>query len=149
MARKNFKAHRLQILYQLAEMLTTNQTLKELNIAHVELFYEEISIIAKALHSNSTLQKLDMSMGEEILEPESISELLKQNGALKELNIRGLTSKSASSEGACMTLCENNTLEKLHIGCNNIGVHGAKVFASMLETNTTLRKMQIAIFVYS
>ena len=90
--------------------------------------------ISTVLCENCTLKKLSMSV-ERGPELEAFFKLLKRNKTSKVLKLF-LVVEGASTIAKVM--CENNTLEELHI-LGEMGAHEA--FATMLERNTSLRNL--------
>ena len=120
---------------EIAKMLTQNKSLKELDVCNCELDLQ--GDIVTVLCENRTLRRLSISV-ERGPELEAISELLKRNKTLKVLQLV-LDVEGASTIAEVM--CENNTLEELHI-VGKIGAHEA--FATMLKRSTSLRKLSMA-----
>ena len=109
-------------------MLIQNKSLKELDVCNCQLDLR--GDIGTVLCENRTLRRLSISV-ERGPELEAISELLKRNKTLKVLQLV-LDVEGASTIAEVM--CENNTLEELHI-VGKIGAHEA--FAIMLRRNTS------------
>ena len=94
---------------EIAKMLIQNKSLKELDVCNCELDLQ--GDIGTVLCENCTLRRLSISV-ERGPELEAIYELLKRNKTLKVLQLV-LDVEGASTIAEVM--CENNTLEELHI----------------------------------
>ena len=97
---------------------------------------EHVSYIASALCINDTLQTLHLDNSPfGVKGATAFAEMLRINHSLVELNIG-----QCNSDGAHLlanALCMNNTLRKLHLKNNPIGLKRATIFAEMLKTNLT------------
>ena len=101
--------------------------------------------LAKALHHNSTLQKLYLrynSISDD--GAVALAETLHHNSTLQELH---LASNSISDDGAVAlaeTLHHNSTLQKLYLLYNSISDDGAVALAETLHHNSTLQELHLA-----
>ena len=63
---------------------------------------------------------------------------------LKTLNMRNACLTPRSLAGLSRFLCNNNTLQCLDISCNDIQAEGALIILKSLNTNTTLKKLNLS-----
>ena len=127
-----------------SECLKTNTTLRELDISHTRIAYEEASAIVEAIQVNEALQRLIISYY--VISDDTaiaFSECLKTNTTLIELNMSGneMTSKGAGLISEALKV--NNSLEKLTI-YNILNDDKDMCFSECLKTNTTLIELDMS-----
>ena len=124
----------------LASALQKNHTLVDLNLGQCDIDSDGACPIMSALCMNKKLRALSLhnnSIGVE--GAAALVELLRTNHTLVNLD---LWQCDIDSDVACqlasVVLCTNDTLQKLNLDNNPIGVKGATAFAEMLRTNCTI-----------
>ncbi|CAE7280729.1 NLRC3, partial [Symbiodinium necroappetens] len=140
---RDFKAGRAEA-GEFAKALTSNQTIRELEIHGPRFGYEHEygfrrEAIAEALKTNSTLISISLESNRIGVEGcKAIAEALKTNSTLISIS---LESNDIGVEG-CKAICEalktNSTLASIKLGYNNIGDEGAQAISEALKTNSTL-----------
>lgn len=105
-----------EIVQNIATMISTNNTLEDLDFGHIRIDAKGAEFLANSLKTNTTLKKLDLAYSQ------------------------------IGDEGAVFirdALLENNTLQKLHLGMNNIGAQGATSIAKALISNKGLKTLDL------
>ena len=101
--------------------------------------------IGEILHSTSAISALDLGdnpIGDQGLQP--IFDALKQNTSLKYLKICGCGMTDAGVASLAYGLCENDTLEELHLQSNSaVTDEGMPHLADALSRNSTLVKLEV------
>ena len=77
-------------------------------------------------------------------EIEALSDCLKMNNLLVELNLSNIGIKDEGAEKLAEVIKENTTLQNLDISCNTIYSDGIKAISECLKANKTLRKLNIS-----
>ena len=143
-------------LDDLNAVLKENKTLKVLHIfcddaftcSFVESLCENKTLKTLVLECEKTNYKYISDLDRTIpLQVENIStKIITENQTLTELTIRCFPSYRRVSVASSLAkaLCKNRTLEKLEIGGIRFGVEGAKILASMLKKNTTLKDLTLS-----
>ena len=132
----------------LLEALERNTVLiPYLSLSYCNLGVGGARALVKALGSNATLTKLNLSCNKRFIENawlRLLSEALKTNTTLSEL---GLERNKIGDEGAgaiSEILKTNTTLTELDLGHNKIGDEGAGAISKTLETNATLTTLNLS-----
>ena len=125
----------------LADALSQNTKLEELNLSNDSLQAEDISKILNGLHI-STLIKLVISHNDITNEAaDDIANFLSRNGKLQELNLSNNDLKAPGTITICKTYLSN--LTSFNISYNNVTGEAADDIAAFLSHNTKLRILDI------
>jgi Ran GTPase-activating protein (RanGAP) involved in mRNA processing and transport len=131
----------------LANALTENVTLTELNLSENSIAAAGAASLGEALAANSTLTKLNLSENSiGAAGAASLVGALARNSALKTLS---LYSNDIHDEGGSLaealaeTLSVNTVLTNLNLGENDIRRQGAIALADALAGNTTLATLEL------
>ncbi len=129
----------------LCEMLTSNRTLKTLNLGftHVRI---DVSSIAKGLMHNSILEHLHLRRCEiSDDEAKSLASMLTRNTTLRMLNLSGNRITDVGAWFLADVLTENkSSLSVLNLSANRITYVCTPSLAEMLKTNTSLRSLDLS-----
>jgi len=128
----------------LASYLQGNTTLQELNLSSIGSFFGMLEEITKALHTNSTLQKLVLSNNHCHLWGRIIGNLLQNNGTLLELDVSKCNIFEKDLKGITEGLQVNTTLKTLNISYNSIFDGGVICLHECLKVNCTLKKLNLS-----
>ena len=141
-----------------ADMLSTNNTLTELDISVNPLSSRGFTCIAKALKLNKTLKHLNLNKTKCDEGAVAISDMLRSNETLTVLYLQNdsdylivsmkymLMANKIGKDGAvalAAALKVNKSLKKLHLSNNDITNEGLGCLKKALEENTTLDKLCI------
>ena len=129
--------------------LQNNTSLSELRFIGTCMFTKEESCdlriaFTKALHQNTTLRTLRLSLCSNFEIAELLSKGLHHNCGLKELVLRGCNITSCGVTMLAKALEHHCTLDELDIASNLIGDDGATAIADMLSLNDTLLTLNIS-----
>ena len=126
----------------LSSLISTS--LKELSISDCSLPPESVEQVISGLHhANTTLEKFCMCYPHFSFQITNVlASVLKTNHTLVGLELACFNSGIDSCQLAS-ALCRNDTLQRLQLTNNPIGVRGADAFAEMLRTNHTLVNLQL------
>ena len=126
----------------LSSLISTS--LKEFNISDFSLPPEAVEQVISGLHhANTTLEKFCMYYPHFTLQITNLlASALRTNHTLVGLELACFNSGIDSCQLAT-ALCTNDTLQKLQLINNPIGIRGADAFAEMLRTNHTLVNLQL------
>ena len=128
----------------LAEMLSYNKSLTELNLGGCDIPEAGVKEIARGLFHNTSLTKLgikDNKLG--ILGSVALAEMLSCNKSLTELNLGGCDIPEAGLREIARELFHNTSLKKLDISGNKRGVRGSVALAEMLSCNKSLTELNL------
>ena len=129
----------------LQQMLSENSTLQYLHLSLINMTYEAMSILAKALCKNSTLEVLNLTnigLGLYIASPlefTSMVEMLQTNVTLKSLFLDCSPLGSDGVTWIAEALGSNQGLELLFLNNTECGDEGAAALAKMLRMYKTLK----------
>ena len=127
----------------LSDCLKEDDTLLELNMSKQEIIRGREKKITEAIKVNKTLLKLD-ALGTKIHE-DFISDCLKINKSLKELNISKNEITSNGAQEIATAIRVNTTLEKLDLSCNEISNDGVRFISDGLNNyNNSLQELNIS-----
>ena len=135
---KDYNYH--HIMTCLSECLKEDDTLLELNLSKNQIFREKI---IDAIKVNKTLLKLDASFTK-IHDQDYISNCLKINKSLKELNMSENVITSNGAKQIATAIRINTTLEKLDLSCNRISNDGVSFISDGLKKNNSLQELNIS-----
>ena len=124
----------------MADMLSHNSTLTELNVSKCDLTPQSCVSMFKALKHNSSLKKLNISLNIfDQAASEAMVGMLSCNRALIELNVAccGLVPQSCVS--MFKALEHNSSLKKLDISGTTFDQAASEALTDMLSTNTELK----------
>ena len=126
----------------LAEMLSCNKSLTELNLGWCNFFDVKFTmLIASGMHHNTSLKKLDISRNKLGMEGSvALAEILSCNKSLTELH---LSVSEAELREIARELLHNASLKKLDISCNKLGMEGSVALAEMLSSNKSLTELNL------
>ena len=129
----------------LAEALSQNTTLKELNIEAGKLGPGGIQVIVEAIKQHKALSDLDVGINEEIGDEGSkfIAELLSVSSNLSHLNLQTCGIGTEGIKAIATALQQNNTLRILNLNFNEIDDEGLKYLCDGLSQNTTLTHLYL------
>ena len=135
--------------FDVAEMLRSNNTLEQLDIAVNPFGCKGVAYIAKALKSNKMLHHLELYNTDCSDEGAvALADMLRRNETLLELWISNLDETESINKvgkvGAVAlagALGVNNSLKYLHLRNNDITDEGFKCLAEALLENTALKKL--------
>lgn len=118
-------------------MVTLNLQKNKIGVAGVTMLMESLSSLQKLILGSNSLGALGMA---------PIAEALTRNSFLLHLD---LSENAIGSEGLALLASalsngKNTTLQHLLLSRNGIDDHGAQLLATMLETNRTLRTLDLA-----
>ncbi len=131
-------------LSRLCEALSTNTSLKDLNLSLCSLSLDDHGAIPQLLSTNSTLERLDLSsnvIGNNELK--NLCEALSTNTSLKKLVLNNCSLTILDDNGAALyqLLNRKNSLEHLHLSSNT--VTNCRHIAAGLAVNKTLRRLHL------
>ena len=154
--------------YDLADMLSHNSTVEELNIDHNLFTSKAAKILAGNLRQNTTLKKLNLSYNDlgdvgvkaitAALTPDtSLMGMATRNNdndhsdredgrscsALQYLSLRFTNCGKQGAFAVAKMLRSNNTLQELDIGSNPLGFKGMTKIANALKSNRTLNHLHL------
>ena len=129
----------------MADMLSRNSTLTELNVSQCRLTPLSCVSMFKALKHNSSLKKLDIrgtTFDQAV--SEALADMLSHNSTLTELNVshRDLTPQFCVS--MFKALKHNSSLKKLDISWNKFYQAASEALADMLSCNQSLTELDIS-----
>ena len=127
----------------LSECLKEDDTLLELNMSKNQIIRGREKKIIEAIKENKTLLKLDASFIK-IQDEDYISDCLKINKSLKELNMSENMITSNGAKEIATAIRVNTTLEKLDLSCNRISNDGVSFISDGLQFNTSLQELNIS-----
>ena len=142
----------------LAEMLSCNKSLTELNLRGCDITEAELREIARGLLHNTSLKKLDISQNHTSFSRNklgmegsvALAEMLSCNKSLTELNLRGCDITEAELREIARGLLHNTSLKKLDISQkymrfsrNKLGIEGSVPLAEMLSCNKSLTELNL------
>ena len=127
----------------LSECLKEDDTLLELNMSKNQIMRDREKKIIEAIKVNKTLLKLDASFTK-ICDEDYISDCLKINKSLKELNMSGNIITSNGAKEIATAIRVNTTLEKLDLSCNRISNDGVSFISDGLKNNNSLQELNIS-----
>ena len=128
----------------MADMLSHNSTLTELNVSCCGLTPQSCVSMFKSLKHNLSLKKLDISNNTfDQAASEALADVFSHNSTLTELNVSrcGLTPQSCVS--MFKALKHNSSLKKLDIRQTTIDKTASEALADMLACNGTLTVMNV------
>jgi Ran GTPase-activating protein (RanGAP) involved in mRNA processing and transport len=132
----------------IARLLLRNNsapTLQFLNLESCEITDFGTNVIASALETNSTLQKLDFNKNDfGLAGAASLANVLRTNSCLQELVLCQNYLTDACIEPFADALRENSTLRILNLALNEIMDHGAGRIAGALQHNSTLHDLDLS-----
>ena len=133
----------------MAEMLATNDKLKELKLDHNPLGSDGVTWIAEALESNKGVKHLYLrSTGCDDEGAAALAKMLSANSNIRDLY---LTCNGITNDGLDILakgLCKNSTLETLDLSGNDLGFKNESPskftgMAEMLSTNDKLKQLRL------
>ena len=127
----------------LSECLKEDDTLQELNMSKHQIIIGREKKIIEAIKVNKTLLKLDASFTK-IRDEDYISDCLKINKSLKELNMSENMITSNGAKEIATAIRVNTTLEKLDLSCNRISNDGVSFISDGLKNNNSLQELNIS-----
>ena len=127
----------------LSECLKEDDMLLELNMSKNWIIRGRENKIIEAIAINKTLLKLDASLTK--MQDESyISDCLKINKSLKELNMSKNEITSNGVKEIATAIRVNTILEKLNLSCNEISDDGVNFISDGLKNNNSLKEVNIS-----
>ena len=131
---------------EMAEVLKTNSTLTWLNLSVNSIGDGGCAAMAEVLKTNSTLTELDLSVNSIGDEGcAAMTEVLKTNSTLTELDLAGNSIGDRGCAAMAQALKTNSTLTKLDLSVNSIGDGGCAAMAEALKTNSTLTELDLSL----
>ena len=127
----------------LSECLKEDDTLLELNMSKNQIIRSREKKIIEAIKVNKTLLKLDASFTK-IQDEDYISDCLKINKSLKELNMSENMITSNGAKEIATAIRVNTTLEKLDLSCNRISNDGVSFISDCFKNNNSLQELNIS-----
>jgi Ran GTPase-activating protein (RanGAP) involved in mRNA processing and transport len=135
----------------IADALTNNDTLEELDISHAcnEMGCASIQIFGLALAANTSLKRMNIDSCEiGVLGARSIAAALEDNFVLEELSMNNNEIMCAGAEMLGEALSSNSSLKKLWVqgcemGCENCD-SGMLAFSVALKLNNTLQELDMS-----
>ena len=131
------------IVICLSECLKEDDTLLELNMSKNQIIRGREKKIIEAIKVNKTLLKLDASFTK-IYDKDYISDCLKINKSLKEVNMSENMITSNGAKEIATAIRVNTTLEKLDLSCNRISNDGVRFISDGLKNNNSLQELNIS-----
>ena len=132
----------------LARLLLRNNsapTLRSLNLECCEITDFGTNVIASALETNSTLQKVDISENDfGLAGAAALAHVLRTNSCLQELTLCQNNLTDACIEAFADALRVNSTLRIFNLALNDIMDHGAGRIAGALKHNSTLQDLDLS-----
>ena len=129
----------------MADMLSHNSTLTELNVSGCDLTPQSCVSMFIALKHNSSLKKLYISGATfDQAASEALADMLSHNSTLTELNVSwcGLTPQSCVS--MFIALKHNSSLKKLDISGTTFDQAASETLADMVSCNQSLTELDIS-----
>ncbi|KAJ3125896.1 cytokinesis protein 3 [Nowakowskiella sp. JEL0407] len=123
----------------ICESLKENTSLVELNLRNNNITAEGARFIGKALQQHKSLTVLSLKGADGAV---AISEALKTNAALTELNLRSCQIGPLGMKALSEAIAVNNMLKDLNLRTNAIG-DGVKCIAKVLPLNSSLEKLNL------
>lgn len=131
-------------MHSLSKALSTNKTLRVLDLSFNKIENIGIKILLNSLEFNLGLEELNLC--DNVLNAASCSVLtkvLKNNTTLKTLKLQGTSIGQNSCEDIAKLLEENHNLLNLDLSFNFIGPNGGVALAVALQVNTTLQSLNL------
>ena len=136
-----------EIVRSLAEVITSNRTLRTLEVSIEKIDEEGMKALAEALKQNSSLQVLELNIQEISDEgAKALAQSFEVNSSLKKLTFNSL---GFSLGNNCLgkilleSLKENTSIEVLDFGNSTINNDGAMVLAEALKKNASLEVLYL------
>ena len=128
----------------IADMLSHNSTLTELNVSHCDLTPQFCVSMFKALKHNSSLKKLDIRETTfDQAASEALADMLSHNSTLTELNVSHCDLTPQSCVSTFKALKHNSSLKKLDISETTFYQAASEALADMLSCNQSLTELDI------
>ena len=128
----------------MADMLSHNSTLTELNVSHCGLTPQSCVSMFIALKQNSSLKKLNISVTTlDQAASEALADMLSHNSTLTELNVSGCGLTPQSCVSMFIALKHNSSLKKLDISGATFDQAASEALADMLSCNQSLTELDI------
>ena len=130
----------------LCHMLETNKTLTALNLSwNPSISDHNVSGIAEGLTSNHSLKCLNLRRcGIRVIAMKSLADCLMVNDSLEELNLWYNTISPEAARGFSDMLKQNSTLKKLNVSACKLTDEAVKPLASALEVNSSLQELNLS-----
>jgi len=132
---------------KVAQLVTHNKNLETIYLGCNLIENEGVEKLAQALVTNTSVKGLWLKrnpIGEE--GARHIAFVLKTNRHLRTLDLVNTQIGTAGLKAVCETLAaDNQTLERLYLGGNQINAEGAGYLARMLHTNKTLKALLLNV----
>jgi Ran GTPase-activating protein (RanGAP) involved in mRNA processing and transport len=131
-------------LQAIAELITHNSTLKELDLQHNSITSIGVAAIACALRTNPALTSLDLGNNPIDDGVVALADALHSNSHLAWLHVEHAQSMTLVGLTALANMLHSNTgLRVLHLGGNRIKNDGARVMLKGLKSNRHLQHLEL------
>jgi arsenate reductase-like glutaredoxin family protein len=134
----------------LSEALKKNTILEELDLSSIKINLQGATALSTMLAVNTTLTRLHLqsantygTAGIEDGGVEALSEALKKNTTLEELDLSNVRISTQAATALSAMLAVNTTLTRLHLQSANIDDTGMEILASGLEKNKGLKYIDL------
>ncbi|KAI8090810.1 hypothetical protein BDF21DRAFT_412217 [Thamnidium elegans] len=146
----NLTGNNLSLITPLADLLSTNRTLVNLNLSDCNITHEGLSVLSNALAENKCLESLDLSNNPLTGETDegilTLKTALARNPCLQSLNLSNTQLDSSAAIALAEALPENTFLSRLDLSKNpHIEMAGILALAVSIKMNHTLTFLDINI----
>jgi hypothetical protein len=128
---------------EVIRVIKENHTI-ELNLAFKSLSLEQVTVLAEALKTNTSLISINLRNNQiEIKCIEALADVVVKNTSINNIDL----SENLIGDGGIKVLAEaiksNTTIKYLRLDMNLIGVKGAKALAEVLKYNTSINNISL------
>lgn len=131
----------------IAEALTYNTVLTELNLSYCNIHDEGATFLWKALQKNTTLKSLNICSNYISIskknDQKNFSEMLCTNTSLTSLNLKNNNFCTRSLDSFAPALRKNTTLTYLNLNLNNINIQGQAILHNIQGHSETLETLKL------
>lgn len=127
----------------LADFLKTNPPLISLDLSNSKLDLENGIAIAEALTTNNALRELNINNNIDTIGGTAIGQALKHNTSLRKLSIKRNNLGAEGGTAIGEALSSNSSLKVLNISYNKLGVAGGTAIGLALADNVALSDLNI------
>lgn len=127
----------------LVEALSKNSTLLKLNISNNDVEDEGLLLLAKCMKENATLTHLNLSINDfRRIGTSSVASAITFS-CLSDIDLSGCSLSQGGVKALCISLRNNNSVEKLNLNNCRLGDADAQEISSALLENKTLKVLEM------